>query len=113
MVYWSKSGRKSLKEVRCGIGTERNGDPDESPCAARVRLTRFSVQLLLRPPFPGGIYLQCVDEFFLNYFTPLKIRCLLGFAAMPRRGVEESSRQKTEANSKLRVSDPIRLCRGK
>jgi hypothetical protein len=29
---------------------------------------------------------------------------------MPRRGVEGSSCQKTEANSKLPASDPIRLC---
>jgi hypothetical protein len=51
-----------------------------------------------------------VHEFFLNYFTLLKIRCFLGFAAIPRRGVEGSLCQKTEANSKPPESDPIRLC---
>jgi hypothetical protein len=34
---------------------------------------------------------------------------LLRFAAMPRRGVEGSSCQKAEADSKLPASHPIRL----
>jgi hypothetical protein len=54
-----------------------------------------------------------VHEFFLNYFTLLKIRCFLGSAAIPRRGVEGSFCQKTEANSKPPEADQFVYVRAK
>src|SRR5208282_6718870 len=51
--------------------------------------------------FRGGISFSFVQEFCLNYVSPLKIRCFFGFAAMPRPGVEGSFCRTTEAKSKL------------
>ena len=59
--------------------------------------------------FQAKFIFNVYSDFAVINYSPLKIRCFFGLAAMPRGGVEGSFCQKTESNGKLPAAGPLRL----
>jgi hypothetical protein len=73
------------------------------------RFSSISIVAAFQAKFIFNVY----SDFAVINYSPLKIRCFFGFTAMPRtrrRRSFGSFGQKTQANSKLPASSPIRLC---
>jgi hypothetical protein len=86
----------------CGVITLRSR-PGAVPRLAGVVFLQLGIVAAFQANF---IFNGYSDLAIINY-SPLKIRCFFGFAAMPRRGVGASFGQKSQANSKLPASTPI------